>query len=128
MTPDDDEKRRIAKVIWTYTGKKQPVFEAELGYKKDRLRSMLGASTHSPPSLDELVEMAAAAGIPRAFALDGWAAADPMVQVEKRLSQLQADVEDQRRTLAEQAVLLAELRARADAASSRDADSRGRKS
>ena len=111
MTLDDDEKRRIARVIWTYSGKKQPDFEAELGFKKDRLRSMLGKGKHSAPTLDELVVMASAAGIPRGIAIDGWAAADPIKHLEERLSDLDADVRRLSALVGRQGAALRELRA-----------------
>lgn len=93
MALEDDEKRRIAKVIWTYSGKTQPEFEVEVGLKGQRLRSMISPTGgHSVPSLDELVMMAEAAGVPRDFALDGWAAADPIARLDDQVSDLRRSV------------------------------------
>lgn len=93
MALDDDEKRRIARALWSYTGMKQPDLNAELGWSKDRLRSMLGKGPHSAPTTDELLAIAELAGVPSAIAIDGWAAADPAARLQDEISELRRSVQ-----------------------------------
>ncbi len=107
---NDDEKRRIARVIWTYSGQTQPAFEQDVGFKRDRLRSMLGKGPHSAPSIDELLVMADAAGVPRGIATDGWAAAEPLAHLQDQISDLRDDLKKLGATVAQQSRELRELR------------------
>ncbi len=70
MPLNNDEKRRIARAMWSYTGRTQPELNAALGWKNERLRSMLGSGPHSAPTTDELLELAEVAGIPAAIAIE----------------------------------------------------------
>lgn len=72
MPLTDGEKRRMAKAIWAYSGLDQREFAEAAGMSYDRLRAAMNDEAKSPPSTDELLAMAAAAGVPREVALDGW--------------------------------------------------------
>lgn len=112
MALTDEEKRKIARVIWAYTGKTQAVLEAELGWNKDRLRSMLAKGKHSPPTTDELLEMAAAAGVPPALVIDGWVASDPVARMQAEISRLSVGLAEATAELAQHRQTLQELRGR----------------
>ncbi len=110
MALDADERRKIARVIWAYTGKTQPDLEAELGWSKDRLRSMISSAKHSPPSTDELLELAERAGVPAAVVIDGWQAADSVAQLQDDVSGLRVGLERLAGVVAQQAEVLRALR------------------
>lgn len=89
MPLTDDEKRKVGRAIWSYTGKDQREFAGDAGLSYDRLRGMLNDPKKSAPSTDELLAMASAARVPRAFALDGWIVADPFARLEQRISRIE---------------------------------------
>jgi hypothetical protein len=131
MPLTDEEKRRIARAIWSYAGRSQPAFAADAGLKYDRLRGLLNDQAKSPPTTDELLAMADAAGVPRALVIDGWSVADPVAQLQREVSRLKAQTEELReelrRTATEQTAALAALQARVDAAASSSVRTPGRK-
>lgn len=112
MALTDEEKRGIARAIWSYTGETQPAFEEALGLRKGRLKEMLRDPKKSAPSLDELVVMAEYAGIPTTIAIDGWAAADPLARLEDQVNDLAAAHRELTATVAQQGREIRALRGR----------------
>lgn len=113
MALSDDERRRVGKAIWAYAGGKQPDFAKSAGIEYHRLRAALNDPAKSPPTTDELVAMAQAAGVPETVALDGWAAADPHAHLHARIDALQRDLGSEvggvRRTVAQLVARVAEI-------------------
>lgn len=131
MPLPDEEKRRIARAIWSYTGRSQTDFASDAGLKYDRLRGLLNDPAKSPPTTDELLAMASAAGVPRELVIDGWSVAQPLVQLQREVSRLKTETEELRdelrRTATEQTAALAALQAQVDAAVSSGVRTPGQK-
>ena len=72
MALDADTRRRAARALWAWSGMKQEDFATAAGIGYDRLRAALNDDKKAPPSTDELIQMAAAAGVPEYFAVDGF--------------------------------------------------------
>ncbi len=111
MSLTDDEKRKLGRAIWSYTGKDQRNFAEAAGVKYDRLRGMLNDPTKSPPSTDELVLMSEAAGIPVALAVHGWVIADPVARLQDHVGRLRVELEDQQAAYSDLNLRLASLTA-----------------
>lgn len=88
MPLPEEERRKVARAIWAYTGKTQPAFEKELGWEPRKINAMTRDPRKSAPSTDELLVMAEAAGVPTAFCVEGWAVADPVRQLQEKVSRL----------------------------------------
>jgi hypothetical protein len=110
MPLTDEERRKIARAIWHYTGMTNDALEDALGWRRKRLKEMARDPNKSAPSLDELVAMAEYAGVPTAFAIDGWAAADPLAHLEEQISDLRAAHRALTAQVARQAQEMRELR------------------
>lgn len=91
MPLTDEELRKIARAIWGYTEMSQPALDVALGFRIGRMKEMCGVAK-SAPRLDELVALAEYAGVPTAFALDGWTVADPVRQLQLELAELRAEI------------------------------------
>ena len=72
MALDEDHRRRAARVIWVWSGRKQPDLSEEALGNRGRLKASLEPGRNSPPSTDELFALAAVAGVPEQFVVDGF--------------------------------------------------------
>jgi transcriptional regulator with XRE-family HTH domain len=86
------ERRARARAIWAYSGLTQPDLADASGVDYNRLRAILGQSKDTEVSTDELLKLAQAAGIPRAFVLDGWQPLQAGHDQEQRLLDLEEAV------------------------------------
>lgn len=94
MGLDPAERRRIAKAIWVYADRDQRSFAKDAGLTYPRFRAAL-ADSKPAPTLEELIAMAEAAGVPRDFAIDGWAGwhdVDRVEALEQRVARLEAQL------------------------------------
>lgn len=112
MALTDEEKRGIARAIWSYTGTTQGAFEQAVGLRKGRFKEITRDAKKSAPTLDELVKMAEHAGIPTTIAVDGWAAADPLARLEDQVNDLAAAHRELTATVAQQGREIRALRGR----------------
>lgn len=92
LTPDADERKRRARAVWGYSGMDQKPFAAKAGLEYHQVRAMLSRTGRRAPSIDELLAMTAAAGVPREFALDGWPAFDRAAVLEARIARLEEEL------------------------------------
>jgi len=93
-TPESDRRRATLRAIWQWDGGEQRDFAARAGLKYDRFRAAMRDPRVPPPSLDELLAAAAAAGVPDRFATHGW---EPTL--EQRVAELEELMRDTRLTL-----------------------------
>jgi transcriptional regulator with XRE-family HTH domain len=66
------ERARIARAIWGYTLKDQETLATDSGVSYTRLRAILARSNPDEATLDELLALADASGVPPDFALNGF--------------------------------------------------------
>jgi transcriptional regulator with XRE-family HTH domain len=73
-TVDAQQRARIARAIWAYTTMDQKALAEQSGIKYSRLRAIMARENPDEATLDELLALAEIAGVPEAFALNGFAA------------------------------------------------------
>jgi hypothetical protein len=120
MALDDAARRRIAKALAALSPLKQPETSLKLGWSKDRLRTALDAKKKSPPTTDELLQLARLVEVPEHFVFEGFG--EPLHQRVADLERAMAKLEER----ADQSDLEV-LRLDAEIRAIRDADRRGRR-
>lgn len=94
MRPSDEDRKRIARAIWAWSRMDQAEFAERAGLTHARIRAILGQDPKkTPPTTDELLSMADAAGVPEAFVLHGFTALAGPVGLEAQVRELLAAVE-----------------------------------
>lgn len=86
MALEADERRRIGRVLDALSDKSQADLSLEAGWSKDRLRTALDRRKNSPPTTDELLQLAALVGVPEHFVIEGFGS--PLHERVKELEEL----------------------------------------
>lgn len=92
MALPEEQRRQMARALWSYTGMKQPAFATAAGIEYNRFRASLNDKAKDPPTTDELLAMTRVADVPEALAVSGWSAADPVQHLGRRLDELNGEV------------------------------------
>lgn len=80
--PDATERRRRARVAWAYSGLGQPELADAAGIEYGTLKAYLRVGGSANPDMDQLLAIGRASGVPDAFMLYGWSAADRIAALE----------------------------------------------
>lgn len=106
-------RKRKARAAWAYSGLDQRPLATAAGLKYDRLRKILSTSDPAAPDLDELRQLAEAAGLPVVFTEDAWhvAADRDDGSLSREISELRTGVAQLLAVTAQHSRELQELRA-----------------
>jgi hypothetical protein len=69
---DENERRRVGRVLAALSPLSQKELSLKAGWAEDRLRTALDRGKNSPPSTDELLQLAKLVDVPDHFVIEGF--------------------------------------------------------